>query len=248
MDKETNKSVALILAAGKGTRMQSTLPKPIVPFRGKPIVSYIIDAFTKAGIQDKYLIVGHGAELVKEEIGDEVNYILQPEQKGTAHAVSQLMNPKVWKDKNIFVFVGDSPLITAQTIKKLERHHIKMQAACTFLTAIFPIDLPYARVVKNIDGNVLACVEEKNATQEELAIRELLSSHFIFKGNELFFYLKEIKADKDNQEYYLTDIISIFLKNKLRVEALMIPNYKELVGLNTPEDLTWAEEVFVINN
>ncbi|HSZ73043.1 MAG TPA: hypothetical protein VK750_10235, partial [Cytophagaceae bacterium] len=99
----------------------------------------------------------------------------------------------------------------------------------------------YARVIKNEKGEVLACVEEKNATAEQLLIDELLSSHFIFKSKDLFLYLDKIKPDKDNQELYLTDIIGIFLKEKMKVETLSIANYQELVGLNTPEDIQWAE-------
>src|SRR6478736_2522751 len=165
-------SIALILAAGKGTRMRSVLPKPLVPFNGQPIVSHIIDSFMEAGTRDIFLIVGHEAELVKHVIGTKVRYIDQPEQKGTAHAVMQAKEVIDWKNKNVFVFVGDSPLISADTISWLEEHHKLTQASCTFLTANFPIDLPYARVIRNKDGVLAGCIEEKNATPEELNIRE----------------------------------------------------------------------------
>jgi bifunctional N-acetylglucosamine-1-phosphate-uridyltransferase/glucosamine-1-phosphate-acetyltransferase GlmU-like protein len=234
-------SVAIILAAGKGTRMRSDLPKPIIPFAGKPIVSYIIESFKDAGINDITLIVGHGAEQVKEKIGNEVKYISQNEQKGTAHAVKQVPVTAELLASNVFVFVGDSPLITSETIKKLEAHHTKTGASCTFLTALFPIDLPYARVIKNAGGKLLACVEEKNATDEQLKVRELLTSHFIFKGGDLFRFINEITPDMGNSELYLTDMIAILLKKGLNVEALQIDNYTELVGLNTPEDIAWAE-------
>lgn len=234
-------SIAIILAAGKGTRMRSDLPKPIVPFNGKPITGYIIESFKKAGIGEIYLIVGYGAEQVKAKIGKEVNYFYQAEQRGTAHAVKQVPEAIIRGNSTVFVFVGDSPLITPETIKKLESHHIKTGASCTFLTAVFPIDLPYARVIKNDKGELIACVEEKNATPEQLQVRELLTSHFIFKGDDLFQNLNEIKPDKDNGELYLTDIIGIMLKKGLKVETLQIDDYRELVGLNTPEDIAWAE-------
>jgi bifunctional N-acetylglucosamine-1-phosphate-uridyltransferase/glucosamine-1-phosphate-acetyltransferase GlmU-like protein len=235
-------SIAIILAAGKGTRMRSHLPKPIVPFKGKPIVSYLIDGFMHAGVEDIYLIVGYGADQVREEIGEEVHYVYQMEQKGTAHAVLQMLYTEAWKDTNVFVFVGDSPLIQSSTIKRLEKHHRDSQASCTFLTADFPINFPYARVMKNASGQLIGCVEEKNALHDQLQITELLTSHFIFNGNDLFDHLTEIKADADNQEYYLTDIIQLFLNKKMIVETLKIDSYKELVGLNTPEDIQWAEE------
>lgn len=235
-------SIAIILAAGKGTRMRSHLPKPIVPFNGRPIVSYLIDGFMHAGIEDIYLIVGYGANEVREEIGEDVHYVYQMDQKGTAHAVLQMRYSEAWKDTNVFVFVGDSPLIQASTIKRLEKQHRDSKASCTFLTADFPIDLPYARVIKNESGQLIGCVEEKNATDEQLEIRELLTSHFIFNGNDLFDHLSEIKADKDNGEFYLTDIIQVFIDKGMIVETLKIDSYKELVGLNTPEDIEWAEE------
>jgi bifunctional N-acetylglucosamine-1-phosphate-uridyltransferase/glucosamine-1-phosphate-acetyltransferase GlmU-like protein len=234
-------SIAIILAAGKGTRMRSSLPKPIVPFMGEPIVKHIIDCFKKAGIKDNYLIVGFGAEEVKEKIGTEVHYVYQQEQKGTGHAVKQVPEAIIRGTSNVFVFVGDSPLITSETIKRLEEHHIKTKASCTFLTALFPIELPYARIIRNDKRELIACIEEKNATKEQLKIRELLSSHFIFNGEDLLHNLNEISPDKGNGELYLTDIIGIMLKKGLKVETLQIDDYRELVGLNTPEDITWAE-------
>ena len=115
-------SIAIILAAGKGTRMRSTLPKPIVPFMGKPIVTHIIENFRKAAVNDIYLVVGYGAEEVQREIGNFVQYVFQKEQKGTAHAVKQAQGKIDLRHKNVFVFVGDSPLISSVTIKKLLLH------------------------------------------------------------------------------------------------------------------------------
>jgi bifunctional N-acetylglucosamine-1-phosphate-uridyltransferase/glucosamine-1-phosphate-acetyltransferase GlmU-like protein len=235
-------SIAIILAAGKGTRMRSDLPKPLVSFKEKPIVIHIIEAFEKAGISDIQLVVGYEADKVISTIENRANYILQKKQNGTADAVKQAEEVIDWHNQNVFVFVGDAPLITSETIKKLESHHIQSGASCTFLTAIFDVDLPYARVIKNDAGVVIACIEEKNATKEQLKIKELLSSHFIFKGDDLFKYIHQIEPDSKNNEYYLTDIIPIFLSNGLAVETLQVDHYQELVGLNTPEDLQWAEQ------
>jgi len=235
-------SIAIILAAGKGTRMRSDLPKPIMPFKSKPIIQHIIESFRNAGVSDINLIVGYGAEQVKDKIGNSVTYYTQAEQQGTAHAVKQVPESILKNAATVFVFVGDSPLINADTIKKLEQHHITTGASCTFLTASFPIDLPYARVIKNAEGKLIACIEEKNANKEQLKVKELLTSHFVFKGEDLVTYLAEIKPDKDNKELYLTDIIGIMLAKGLKVETLAIDNYKELVGLNTPEDIKWAED------
>ncbi len=238
------KKLALVLAAGKGTRMRSILPKPLVPFFGTPIVSHIIQAFHQSGVEVVHLVVGHEADLVRNTIGNQVGYIDQKEQKGTAHAVLQAKEVVDWKGKNIFVFVGDSPLISPESIRALGEAHEQGGAACTFLTAHFDIDLPYARVIKDDGGNVLACVEELDATDDQKKIRELLSSHFIFNADLLFEYLPQITPHPKNGEYYLTDIIQLFLKNNLKVNTFHIEDYRQLVGLNTPEEIVWAEQVY----
>jgi bifunctional N-acetylglucosamine-1-phosphate-uridyltransferase/glucosamine-1-phosphate-acetyltransferase GlmU-like protein len=235
--------IAIILAAGKGTRMQSELPKPVVPLEGKPIVQYIIDSFEKANVHDIALIVGYKSEVVKSKLGNDYLFIEQKEQKGTAHALMQAKDKIKWKGKDIFVFVGDSPLITSDTISELLAYHHLTNADCTFLTADFKMDLPYARVIKDREGNLIKCVEEKNASEQELEVTELLSSHFIFNGDVLFNHLDKIKPDPDNGELYLTDILDILLKEGCKVETLHIEKYEELVGLNTPEDVAWAGQL-----
>jgi bifunctional N-acetylglucosamine-1-phosphate-uridyltransferase/glucosamine-1-phosphate-acetyltransferase GlmU-like protein len=236
-------TIALILAAGKGTRMRSELPKPIVPLNGKPIVRHLIDKFHEAGVSDIVLIVGYKSDEIKKTIGEDVYYIEQKDQKGTGHAVLQAKSKIDWMGKDIFVFVGDSPLVTVHTIRELLAYHHLTNADCTFLTSDFKMQLPYARVIKDSNGNLIRCVEEKNASKKELKVTELLSSHFIFKGEKLFSYLEEIEPDSDNGEYYLTDILDLFLRNNLKVETLTIDHYEELVGLNTPEEVAWAEEI-----
>lgn len=223
--------------------MKSDLPKPIVPLDGKPLVQHLIDQFQEAGINQIAMIIGYKADKVKETLGQNILYIEQAEQKGTAHAVLQAKNKIEWTGKDIFVFVGDSPLITSHTIRELLAYHRLTNADCSFLTSEFKIKLPYARVIKDDQGNLVRCVEEKNASPEELEVTELLSSHFIFKAESLFDHLGEIQPDPENQEYYLTDILDIFLRKGLRVETLHIERFEELVGLNTPDDVAWAEEI-----
>lgn len=235
--------IAIVLAAGKGTRMRSDLPKPLVLLAGKPIIEYITGSFEQAGVTDISLIVGYKAGEIKKALGDRYLYIEQKEQKGTAHAVMQAKDKLVWNGKDVFVFVGDSPLIQSKTIAGLLAYHRVTGADCTFLTADFKMRLPYARVIKDREGNLVKCVEEKNASPEELKITELLSSHFLFKGELLFRHIGEVQPDRDNGELYLTDILEIFLRNGYKVETYSLENYEELVGLNTPEDVAWAEQI-----
>ncbi len=236
-------AIGLILAAGKGTRMKSELPKPLVPLKGQPIVRYIVDAFRDAEVENVTLVVGYKADMIKNAFGDTVNFVDQVEQKGTAHAILQAENKINWQGKDVFVFVGDSPLITEDTVARLYEHHKTSGAHCTFLTADFDMDLPYARVVKDENGKLIKCVEEIDATEEELKIRELLSSHFIFKGDSLFKYIHEVKPNPKNGEFYLTDMITILMEKGLKVETFKIDGYEQLVGLNTPEDVAWAESL-----
>lgn len=235
------KTIALILAAGKGSRMRSELPKPLVRFKNKPMAEHIIESFEEFGVDEIRLIVGHKHELIQEYFGERVKYTLQEIQNGTGHAVMQAQKDISEGLETVFVFVGDSPLITQHTISNLYTHHKESGAACTFLTADFPVKLPWARVVRDADNKLIKCVEEKNATEEEKEIDELLSSHFVFDAQKLFNNLHKIQADKDNGEYYLTDMIDIFLSMNEKVETLKISNYYELLGLNTPEEITWAE-------
>ena len=235
-------TIALILAAGKGTRMKSKLPKPLVPFKNKPIIEHLISSFKEAGIDDVALVVGYGYKEIKKHLGNKVKYVYQKEQKGTAHAVLQAKEALDWKGKNIFIFVGDSPLISSKTIKKLFDHHVRTNADCSFLTADFPVKLPYARIVKDNKGKLVACVEEFKATEKEKEIKELLTSHFVLKADKMFFYIEQIIPDKKKGEYYFTDIIGIFLEKGLKVEIVKIKEYQELLGLNTPEDIKWAEK------
>ena len=242
-DFSNMEAIGLILAGGRGSRMKTSLPKSLVSLNGKPIISHIIEALRDAGVKNIAIVIGHKGEEIKKKIGDGFRYVVQPEPKGTAHAVMQIEKNISWGGKDIFIFVGDSPLIRPNTIRELFFHHHATQAHCTFLTAEFSVKLPYARVIRDNDGRVLKCVEEKNANENELKIQELLSSHFVFKADSLFRYLHEIPADPDNGEFYLTEIVNIFLAKGLSVETLKITNYQELIGVNTPEDLAWAERI-----
>lgn len=237
----SKKAIALILAAGKGTRMDSDLPKPLVPFMGKPIVEHLIDSFHKAGIEDVALVVGHGAEQVKGTFGTDVQYVEQKEQLGTAHAVMMAEKPLKWRGKDIFVFVGDSPLVSPENIKALLNHHRKTGAACTFLTSDFPVAYPYARLIRDENGELQACIEERDCTDEQKKTRQFLTSHYVFKAGHLFNYIHYIEPNLKNMEYYLTDIIKIMKEDKNKIETLSIDQWQELVGLNTPEELQWAQ-------
>lgn len=240
--KEFKNVHGLILAAGKGSRMGSELPKPLVKLAGKPLLGYLLDVFEANDLQGTSVVIGHQGELVEEYVGDRANCVWQRERWGTAHAVECALESLPATTEHLLVFVGDSPLLRPETVHQLVKQHLESDASCTFLTATFEKPFPYARVLLDERGNVGACVEERDATEEQKKIREYLSSHFIFKMRGLHRYLPNIKAHPSTSERYLTDMITWLLAAGSPVHICKIDDYRELVGLNTPEDLNWAEE------
>lgn len=233
---------ALVLAAGKGTRMRSTLPKPLVPVAGVPLVTRLLDALAEAGVRDVVLVVGHGADQVMQAVGPRARYALQPEPRGMAHAVD-CAHEAMGEADELYVFVGDTALLRPASIRALRDHHRNSGAAASFLTATFAPRLPYARVVRGPDGSVARCVEERDAGPDELPIREYLSSHYLFRAEALWPYLGDIRPHPVTGELYLTDILGLLLEDGQRVEAVSIPDWRELVGPNTPAEVAWAEAV-----
>ena len=230
------------MAAGKGTRMRSHLPKALVPLQDQPLIHHLLESIGQAGVNQRVVVVGHDAARVRAALGPEIQTVLQPVLNGTAGAVeaSQAALPDATE---VIVTVGDSPLLTPGSIQRLLQHHRDTDAACSFLTAKFERHFPYGRVLRGHDGQVIGCVEERSATEEQKKIQEYLSSHYVFRAEALWATLPRIGAHPESRERYLTDIIALLIQSGERVEAVVIEDWRELVGLNTPEDLAWATEV-----
>ena len=222
--------------------MRSDLPKPLVPVAGRPIVRHLLDSLESAGLRAITVVIGHGAEAMKAELGDTRTTAFQAVRSGTAHAVEVALDT-VRESQYVYVMVGDSPLLRASSIEKLFEEHVSRNAACSFLTASFAEHFPYARVVRDEQGSVTACIEERDATESQKEIKEYLTSHFLFTTKYLLEQIQLIEPHPKTQERYLTDIIPLLLKAGHRVEAIDMGDWRELVGLNTPEDVEWAEEV-----
>ncbi|MAY80505.1 MAG: UDP-N-acetylglucosamine pyrophosphorylase [Deltaproteobacteria bacterium] len=236
------KTAIIILAAGQGKRMRSNLPKPLVPVAGRPIIDHLIDAVRAAKVSTISVVVGHQAERMRSHLDDTVHTPLQSVRNGTAHAVD-VARDTVSEADEVFVFVGDSPLISTASIDKLQKAHRETGAACSFLTADFAQHYPYARVIRDPQGSVTAVIEERDCTPEQTEITEYLTSHFLFDAAALWSVLDRIETHPVTGERYLTDAIGLLLKEGARVEAVSIEDWRELVGLNTPEDVAWAETV-----
>ena len=238
----TTKSAIIILAAGQGKRMRSDLPKPMVPVAGRPIIDHLIDAVRTAGVSTISVVVGHQAERMRAHLAEDILTPLQAVRNGTAHAVD-VAKDTVSEADEVFVFVGDSPLVSQRSIQQLRSVHRSTGAACSFLTADFAQHFPYARIIRDAEGQVSDVIEERDCTPEQAEITEYLTSHFLFDAKALWSVLDRVEAHPVTAERYLTDTIGLLLAEGHRVEAVSIDDWRELVGLNTPEDVAWATEV-----
>lgn len=234
---------AIILAAGKGTRMRSKLYKVLHQVCGKTMVEHVVGQLEKADIENIITIVGFGADKVKEVIGDRTKFALQSQQLGTGHAVMQAKDLLADEDGETVVVSGDTPLFTAETFKKLFEYHEQRHAAVTILTSVAPDPTGYGRIVRNDVGIVERIVEQKDATPEEQAIHEINTGVYCFDNKKLFAALKKINNNNAQGEYYLTDVIEILKKEKEIVTAYKMDNFDESMGVNDRVALARANKI-----
>ncbi len=239
-----NKLNAVILAAGKGTRMNSDLPKVIHKCMDQPMVHYVIRAAKDAGAAEVCVIVGYKAGLVKNAIYDVVDYRLQNEQLGTGHAVA-CAKDFITRAEHTLVLCGDTPLIQASTLSQLIETHKKQANGVTLLSAILPDATGYGRIIRDENGSFLKIVEQKDATPEEQAVKEINSGMYIFNSDALASSLSLLSNDNAAGEYYLTDTISLIKKIGLKVSAMPVPAeaLDDIRGVNTMEQLAEAEAI-----
>ncbi|MGD6879324.1 bifunctional UDP-N-acetylglucosamine diphosphorylase/glucosamine-1-phosphate N-acetyltransferase GlmU [Bacillus infantis] len=234
---------AVILAAGQGTRMKSKLYKVLHPVCGKPMVQHVVDQVSNLHIEKIVTIIGHGAELVKSQLGDASSYALQEEQLGTAHAVMQAKDALEGKEGVTIVVCGDTPLIKAETMEALFRHHEETGAKATILTAIAPDPAGYGRIVRNENGHVEKIVEHKDATEQERNITEINTGTYCFDNAALFRALNNVSNDNVQGEYYLPDVIEILKTEGETVSAFATGDFDESLGVNDRVALSQAERI-----
>lgn len=237
----------VIMAAGKGTRMKSDLPKVLHEANGKPLVAYVIEKSRALDPGKIVLIVGHQAELVQAATADfPVDYALQEPQLGTGHAVMQ--SEPLLKDfeGEVVILSGDAPLFTERTLRELIDFHRSRQAVATVLTAEMADPTGYGRIIRNGGGEeVLKIVEQKDATEAEKAVSEINSGVYVFNAAELFSALHSITNKNAQGEYYLTDVFGICFGKGKKVCAFKVADANEIRGINTPEQLREAEQLLL---
>lgn len=234
---------AIILAAGQGTRMKSKLYKVLHPVCGKPMVQHVVEQVTQLGLKETITIVGHGAELVKEQLGEQSKFALQAQQLGTAHAVAQAASLLEQETGTTLVICGDTPLITAETMEALLQHHEEMGAKATVLTAYIEDPTGYGRIVRNDKGYVEKIVEHKDASDDERKIREINTGTYCFDNQALFESLKKVSNENVQGEYYLPDVIEILKKEGSIVSAYQTDRFEETLGVNDRIALSQAEDI-----
>lgn len=234
---------AVILAAGQGTRMKSALYKVLHPVCGKPMVQHVVDQVSNLHIDRIVTIIGHGAELVKAQIGMKSSFCLQEEQLGTAHAVMQASEMLEGKEGTTIVVCGDTPLIKASTMEELFKHHEKTNAKATVLTAHTDDPTGYGRIIRNENGFVERIVEHKDASSEERQVKEINTGTYCFDNKLLFQALKLVSNENVQGEYYLPDIIEIMKQAGEIVTAHQTDDFEETLGVNDRVALSQAEAI-----
>lgn len=233
----------IILAAGKGTRMKSKLYKVLHPVCGKPMVEHIMNRVEETHPQEIITIVGHGAEMVKDQLGDRSEYALQAEQLGTGHAVMQAARFLEGKKGTTLVISGDTPLLTAETLNNLFEYHQGKNASATILTAQAPNPTGYGRIIRDHVGIVEKIVEQKEASLEEARVKEINTGTYCFDNELLFDALGKLNTDNAQGEYYLTDIIEILKSEGKIVAAYQTEDFDESLGVNDRVALAEANRI-----
>lgn len=238
---------AVILAAGKGVRMRSELPKVLHGICGKPMIEYILDLADSLGIKRKVVVIGHKYEEVSAYlVGKGVEAVQQKRLLGTGDAVLSAKRALSGFDGDIVIIYSDTPLIKKETLGDLIKKHAETNSACTMLSAIVKDPTGYGRIKRNGNGNVTGIIEELEADVFDKAIDEINVGLYCFDSRKLFDALGKVTSKNNKGEYYLTDAIRILAKRNERIDAVITPDPEEALGVNTKEDLIKAQRVMKV--
>jgi len=238
-------TVAVVLAAGKGTRMKSPLPKVLHEACGRPMIEFVLDAARSAGASRLIVVVGYEAELVEDTLKrhDDVEFALQAEQHGTGHAVMMCADQLAEHDGTVLVLAGDTPLLRGESLLGLLDELCDQNSVCVVGTAITEDNEGLGRIVRDSNGEFERIVEQKDATPEQVAIQEINTGCYAFRCPDLLAALKEIRPLNQQAEYYLTDCPAILKSQGKRVIASPRLTIEEAMGINTPDQLSAVERV-----
>ena len=236
---------AVVLAAGKGTRMKSELPKVAIPVSGKPMIQYVLENLRKSGIQDVVIVVGYKREDVIRLANTEglnIQFAVQESQNGTAHALLSAEETLKNFTGSIIVASGDMPMIQPETFRTLMESHQNSGNGATVLSSFMEDPTGYGRLVRNSTNELMEIIEEKDAADDIREIKEVNTGTYIFESPEIFDILKNINSENKQKEFYLTDAVSIFRKKGVPVGSVAVQNSDESLGANSIEDVKRIEE------
>lgn len=237
--------VAIVLAAGKGTRMKSDLPKVLIEVLGRPMIHYVLDALEKTGVDEVLVVVGYRADLVRATLAGRpgVRFVEQTEQLGTGHAVMVCREALQGHEGAVLIVTGDSPLAQPDSLRKLLDEFEREPPACLLGTAHKENPQGLGRIVRDEDGEFERVVEEKDATEDERRITEVNMSCYVFAGPDLLYALERIRPSNAQAEYYLTDCPGVLKLAGRPVRARAVLKPIEALSINTREELAAVEEV-----
>lgn len=238
-----NRSTAVVLAAGKGTRMKSELPKVLVPVAGRPMIEYVLDALRAAGVEKTIVVVGYRADLVREALGGRagISFVEQTEQLGTGHAVMVCRDALQGFDGGVLVVTGDSPLMQSESLAALLQDFEKTRPACLLGTARKDNPVGLGRIVRDAAGKFEGIVEEKDATAEQRQITEVNMSCYVFNNADLLHALDKLQNNNAQREYYITDCPGILKSEGKDVRALPVLKPIEALSINNMDELAVVE-------
>jgi UDP-N-acetylglucosamine diphosphorylase/glucosamine-1-phosphate N-acetyltransferase len=234
----------IILAAGKGSRMQTSLAKVLIPIAEKPILDYVLNIAEKLHPARTIVVVGHQADQVQEAFSKrDLKFVLQEEQLGTGHAAQQAEQALCDFKGTVLVLCGDMPLIKTETLERLLLKHKEVSAKCSVLTLKSMEKHDFGRIIRDVDGAILKIVEHRDASAQEKIVDEFNSGVYCFDKILFFKALFYLGDDNVQKEYYLTDTLEYAMKNGYPVASVQIEDTDEIFGINSPEDLKRAEKL-----
>ena len=231
-----------ILAAGQGTRMKSKSPKVLHPVAGLPMIQHSLNNARRLTTQKPVLVVGHGADAVRETVGEEAQYAFQAQRLGTGHALLQARTALENTSETVLSLYGDMPLLTIETLQRLITTHAENQPAITMLTVLSDDSMGFGRVIRDEKGEVQKVVEEVDCTPEQRQIKELNCGIYCFRAAWLWPRLPNIQLSRKG-EYYLTDMVEMAVREGEKVNAVILDDVREVIGINDRTQLAWAENV-----
>jgi bifunctional UDP-N-acetylglucosamine pyrophosphorylase / glucosamine-1-phosphate N-acetyltransferase len=239
-----NEVGVIILAAGEGKRMKSAFPKVTHRLGGKPLLHHVLDKARRLNPSQVAIIIGHGAEAVKQIYpNDDVTWVVQDRQLGTAHAVLCAKDSFGSFNGDILILSGDVPLISQWTLKAIIRCHRERKAALTLLTASLKEPQGYGRILRDADGQVARIVEERDAMDAQRQIEEVNAGVYVASAPFLFPALASVTDNNDQGEYYLPDVVTIGLNQGKRIATMKVDDAREMMGINTREELALMEKI-----